>query len=190
MARNRAVLAALGAIAATVGLATVVSPSLAAVLAIPELPVTVVGGIAGVFGLVVGLRRRASVVRGGEPPPVESVTEHPVPGAAFDAGVRGAGGLGVDAARSRRERREHLAAVAVDVITTVEGCSDAEAEARLADGSWTDDPIAAACFADERPELGLRGAFAQYLDGRSRYEREFAHAIEALDRRLAGETPS
>lgn len=184
--RNRVLLAGLGAGLVVLGVATVAAPTLAGVIAIPNVPVAIVGGLAGVFGVLVGLRRRDSRVRGAEPPVVEDAVDHPTPGDAFDEQLRGAAGFGVEAARHRRVSRDHLADVAITVLTATEGCTEAEAEQALAQGTWTDDPIAAACFADTPPQPGIRGALVPYLDGRSRYERELVHAVDALQARLSG----
>lgn len=186
MVRKRVALAALGAVAIVLGVATAAAPALAGVLAVPNVPIVLVGGIAGLFAVLVALRRRDSTIRGAEPPAVEETLDYPAPGAAFDEQLRGATGIGVDAARHRRLSRERLARVAVAVLGATEGYTEEEADAALAAGTWTDDPVAASCFADESVRRGIRGAVAQYFDRRSRYERELVHAIDALQAKLTG----
>lgn len=185
--RSRVLLAAVGALAVTLGAATAAVPALAGVVAIPRVPVAVVGGIAGVFALLVGIRRRHSTVRAADPPMVEEASTHPVAGTSFDDRLRIAGRPSIEAARQRRESREHLAAVAVDVLVAVESDSEREAEAALADGTWTDDPLAAAYFTGDPPRAGVRAAIAAYLDRRSRHDRMVAHVVDALRDRLDGE---
>lgn len=180
MGRKRLVLAAVGSIAVVLGVVTALAPSLSGALGLPNVPAIAVGGLAGFFGMLVALRRRNSRLYGAEPPDVEETADQPTPGAAFDAQLRGATGIGVQAARYRRTSREHLLDVATTVLTMTEGYTEEEARAALSTGSWTDDPIAAAAFADEPPRLGLRASVAQYLDRRSTYERELVHVIDAL----------
>lgn len=184
MARSRALLAFAGAAAVVVGVAVAIQPALATSLSVPAIPVSVIGGIALLFAILIGLRRRDTSFRGAEPPEVESMLEYPRPGAEFDEALSGAHGLGIDAARRRREGREALAATAITVLEVTEGYSADEADRALKEGTWTDDPVAAACFASEPPSQGFRGLLTRYVDRRSRYTQEFVHAIDALQRKL------
>lgn len=182
--RKRVTLAGAGVVATVVGVAAVFAPGIADSIPFPDLPVVVVGGLAGVFALLVGLRRRDSTIRGAELPEVEAAAEDPIPGSVFDEQLRGAAGIGVDAARNRRVGRRHLADVAIAVLAKTEGYSESEAEAALAAGTWTDDPIAASCFAEDPAPLGIRGSVIQYLNRRSRYERELVHTVDVLQAKL------
>ena len=184
MARSRTVLAFAGTVAVVVGVGIAIQPAFATAVAIPAIPVSAIGAVALLIAMVIGLRRRDTSFRRAEPPEVESMLEYPRPGAAFDDVIRGAHGLGIDAARRRREGREDLAAVAIAVLEVTEGYSHEAADRALQEGTWTDDPLAAACFASEPPSQGVRGLFSRYVDPRSRYEREFVHAIDALQRKL------
>lgn len=77
-------------------------------------------------------------------PEVERPTPVPTPGAAFDRRLVGWHGLVpvvTPAAREATIRR--LRRSAVRTIVTAEGCRTEEAERRVADGSWTNDPVAA-----------------------------------------------
>lgn len=187
MGRKRAAVAALGAVAVVVGVATALAPALAGVVPVPAVPVSVVGGVAGLFALLVGLRRRTTTIQGVEPPVVEESTAFDTPGSSFDARLDAMDGIGVGAARHRREGREHLVDVAVAVLESTDGLDEAAAETALAAGTWTDDPLAAAYFADSPPRVGLRGALAGYLSRHPRRRRELAHAVAALQARLEGE---
>jgi len=187
MVRKRILLAGVGAVAVVVGVAAVFAPALAGSIPFPDLPVVVVGGLAGLFALLVGLRRRDTTIRGAALPEVEAAVEDPIPGTVFDEQLRGAAGIGVDAARNRRVGRRHLADVAIAVLTKTEDYSEAEAEAALVAGTWTDDPIAASCFAEEPESVGVRGAVIQYFDRRSQYERELVRVVDVLQTKLEGE---
>lgn len=184
MARSRALLAFAGAAAVIIGVSVAIQPALATSLSVPAIPVTVIGAVALLFAILIGLRRRDTTVRGAEPPEVESMLEYPRPGEAFDESIRSAHGLGMDAARRRRKGREDLAAVAIAVLEVTEGYSEDEADRALKEGTWTDDPVAAACFASEPPSQGFRGLLSRYVDRQSRYAQEFVHAIDALQRKL------
>lgn len=184
MTRSRTLLALAGAAAVLVGVGVAIQPALALSLSVPSIPVSVIGGVALVFAFFIGLRRRNTSFRGAEPPTVESMLEYPRPGASFDESLRRAHGLGIDAATRRREGREDLAAVAIAVLEVTEGYSEDEADRALREGTWTDDPVAAACFASEPPAQGFRGLLSRYVDRRSRYTDEFVHAIDAMQRKL------
>lgn len=184
MSRSRTLLAFAGAVAVVVGVAVAIQPALATSLSVPAIPVSAIGGVSLLFAILIGLRRRDTDFRGAEPPEVESMLEYPRPGEAFDESLRSTHGLGVEAARRRREGREDLAAVAIAVLEVTEGYSEEEADRALKEGTWTDDPVAAACFASEPPTQGFRGLFVRYVDRRSRHAQEFVHAIDALQQKL------
>ena len=186
MARSRPFLAVVGAAAVVVGVLVAIQPGLAGQVAIPTIPVSAIGGLALVFALLIGLRRRDTSFRDAEPPEVEAIREFPRPGTAFDESLRRTHGLGVEAARLRRESREDLAAVTIAVLEVAEGYSPEAAEHALEEGTWTDDPVAAACFAAEPPREGFRGLLSRYVDRRSRTEQEFVAVIDALQRKLDG----
>lgn len=184
MAHSRLFLALTGAAAVLVGVAVAIQPALATSISVPAIPVSVIGAVALLFAILIGLRRRDTTLRGAEPPEVEAMLEYLRPGEEFDESLRSAHGLGIDAARRRREGRQDLAAVAIAVLEVTEGYSAEEAERALTEGTWTDDPVAAACFASEPPSQGFRGLLTRYIDRRSRYAQEFVHVIDALQRKL------
>jgi len=85
-----------------------------------------------------GVGNRASV------PEVERPTPVPTPGETFTRRVSGWHRLLPVVTPSTREATIHrLRRTAVRTVVTVEGCRPSEAERRVADGSWTDDPVAA-----------------------------------------------
>lgn len=150
----RSVLSALGIVVFGVGLLVALDPDTArlipveaAVLALGSdyVVVAALGLLAvGFSGLVVASRR----VRGVDevtPPAVEGVQSAARPGRAFDRSV-GTGWLlrWVDAP----DPHPRLEAAAIRATMRADGCSRADAERRVADGSWTDDAVAARYLRD------------------------------------------
>jgi hypothetical protein len=150
---------ALGTLAAAVGLAAVVRPSLVAGVSLPGALVSLLGLLAVVQGARVAYGRyTADRPRENDPLP-ERRHVATVPGESFDSTLARVGERGRRAGE-RREIRDRLRSAAVAALTRYEGLSEAAARQRLADGSWTDDPVAAAFFA--------RGAVSPRLRDRLR----------------------
>lgn len=77
-------------------------------------------------------------------PEVERPTPVPSPGEAFTRQLSGWHGLFPVVTPTAREATiRRLRRTAVRTVVAAEGCRPAEAERRVADGSWTDDPVAA-----------------------------------------------
>jgi hypothetical protein len=91
-------------------------------------------------------------------PEVERPTPVPTPGEAFDrrlAGWRGLLPVVTPTAREATVRR--LRRTAVRTVAAAEGCSLADAERRVEEGSWTNDPVAAGLLGrDAGPPLTIR----------------------------------
>lgn len=105
----------------------------------------------------------------------------PAPGGRFDERVGGLRfGLPVVGRSAREAVRERLRATAVDVTMRAQGCGRAEAERRVAEGRWTDDPEAAAFLAEgsELPSAG--GTVAALLDGETPQGRRARRTADAL----------
>ncbi len=178
-------LAAIGALVAVLGLVAVVAPDLLG-NPLPSAFVAVVGVLALLGGLRIGLGRYADRHEPPLPTP-ECRRSATVPGDDFEATLSRASRRGrVGGAYDRDQLRDRLRATAVDVLVRYDGNSRAEASERLAAGTWTDDRLAAAFFADEEltPSLTDRVRFAVTSD--SAFRRQAAHAVAALDGRVAG----
>lgn len=112
----------------------------------------------------------------------------PVPGDGFDGRLEAFASRGrLRGASERRVVRTRLETTAVAVLVR-NGLSEGDAHDRLARGTWTDDPHAAAFFAEARAsdvplEDRLRAAFSSEPSGRRRAR----HAIDALSHIAAGE---
>lgn len=106
------------------------------------------------------------------PPVVESVETAPHPGRDLDRSFGGLSTLtSTDAVRSQ------LADLAVETLLRAEGCPRSTAERRVREGSWTDDPVAAAFVAGDG---GGAGARLQALLGVDHRVRRTVAAIERL----------
>ncbi len=122
-------------------------------------------------------------------PEVERPTPVPTPGEAFDrrlAGWRGIFPVVTPTAREATTRR--LRRTAVRTIVTAEGCSPAEAERRVADGSWTTDPVAAELLSPETgpPPLTTRLVALRRRETWLAYAAD--RAVEAIAARREGAT--
>jgi hypothetical protein len=127
-----------------------------------ELPVrpTAAVVLSGVFALataamVVGIHWGEGIRRSAVDSP-EGVVARPRPGVELRVLDGGRWPVG----RQRRRRvRERLRAVTVRTVARREGVAEAAAARRVDDGTWTDDPVAAALFAPgEGPLDRLRDA--------------------------------
>ena len=82
----------------------------------------------------------------------------------------------------RTNARSRIRETAVSVIANAHNCSNGEANQRLNDGSWTDDPRAAAFFA--KPGVStvpLRARIRDWASGES-FERQARYAVAELER--------
>lgn len=139
-------LLAAGTVITGLGLVMTAVPRLAG--AVPgQRELVVVVGIVAVVGALATLWRRRSVaferVETGDP---ETLVSLQAPGDEARSSFQRASALRLTDSRHRVEER--LRKVAVDVIRRRHDCSAAAAESMLATGEWTDDPHAAAFFAD------------------------------------------
>lgn len=147
--------------------------------------VAVLGAVAFVATLPVMAARAVGGIDQAAPPEPEAIETVPPPGAAVDAIVED--GLGL---RSRvfddpvREVRDRVRESAVRAVARADGCSRAEARRRVEEGTWTNDPAAAAFLAEDGDVgggrwTGLRAVAAGELPAQ-RGVRRAAAAIVAL----------
>lgn len=181
----RGVLLLVGLLVFVVGLSVVFVPGVEAVLPVASavdalgsdyVVVAVVGVAAvGLSVLVVAVQS----VRGideSRPPVVESVETAPHPGRDLDSSLGGLSGFtSADATRAR------LADLAVETVMRAEGCPRATAERRIREGSWTDDPVAAAFVAGDGGGTGARLRALLAVDDRVR------RTVAAVERTAADE---
>jgi len=82
--------------------------------------------------------------------------------------------------------RADLRSLAVDVVAGLEGCSRTRAGDLIADGGWTDDPVAAAYLADEEDALPLHRRLHGRLRPRAVRRRRIERTVRAIEA-LVGE---
>lgn len=143
---------------------------------------TVVGLLALWFAARSAMGRRRSERRETQPPPVERRAAVPVPGDEADRLLQRAG-THEGRFGTRAQVRKRVAAVATSVLSTYGAQSPSEARASMEQGTWTDDPEAAALFAPDeavvaRPSWGERLGLA--LNPGARFQRRVRHAVDEL----------
>lgn len=143
----RGVLLLVGVAVFTLGILAVAFPGVAGALPVDAMVaalgsdyvvVAAVGMLAVAFAVLVLLVVAVSGVDEADLPVVESVESAPHPGQAVDRTVDGGAGGSVPHARIER-----LTRAAVETLMRVEHVSRSEAERRVAEGTWTDDEVAA-----------------------------------------------
>ncbi|WP_436923880.1 DUF7269 family protein [Halosimplex amylolyticum] len=162
---RRTLLLALGAVAVVAGVALTLRPGLvsfdfATVLTLGIWAVALVGvGLAAFERFDGEDDATGALPRAGERP------DYDVPGDDLAAAVGTVGASERDAAERDRIRRR-LRTAAIDALDRFEGEPPAEAETRLAEGTWTGDPDAAALFADgdDSVHAGVEPAFDRHAE--------------------------
>lgn len=186
----RRVLLAAGVAAGLLGLVLVAAPGIAGDLAVSRILVYLLGLLAIVLAVVRIRHRRNAERRETETPEPETPVSLPRPGGDVDIRIQNLQRL-VGRGQVKSERQDldaRLEELAIRVIARRDDVSRETARSRLHDGSWTEDPLAAAYFAEgmsvpfgDRVRLGFGAGSATGVYA--------ARAIEELaDRKPAGET--
>lgn len=183
----------LGIAIAIAGIAMVVDPGLAAFVPGPRLFV-VLAGVGILFqGIRIARMRRKTKLPEAETPNYEASLRVPTPGDDVDETlaktrvVSFGDTRGKSAAQS--EAYQELRAVAIQTISHRRGCSEADAAEMLEEGTWTEDPSAAAFFKPqgESGRISLLDALRQATRNELQFQHRFRHATEALRRLSEGE---
>lgn len=174
-------LSAVGVVLIAVGFAMMFVPGLAGAFQANELYLSVIGlgFVLQTVRVVNGRRKRPYAQTETDDPEVSQ--ELPAPGDEFDDLLQRAG----RARHSGRERdtvRERLRAAAIAVVARADGVSREQAVARIEDGSWTDDPYAAAFFTGRLEGASLVSRLSLFDRSRSHYERWAEHAAREVIR--------
>lgn len=183
MSRARQFGFALGIVLVIGGLAVVFVPELAGGTGTNSTFLTLVGLVALLAGgLAVYARLTADDARSEMPTPERRRT-HPTPGDEFDRQLASLTPRGRrQGASERRAVRDRLDEVAVSVLVR-DGDSEAVARERLLDGTWTDDPYAAAFFAEESASsVPLEDRFRAAFSAEPNTQRRVRRAVDALAR--------
>ncbi|QRV14919.1 hypothetical protein JMJ58_18720 [Haloterrigena salifodinae] len=141
--------AIVGAGLVLLGLAFVAVPELTGPLSLGESIVTVIGVIALLQGLRTAQARRHADIGQTELPTPERPQELSTPGEEIDAAIES--GV-VTFGRQGRKLNERLERAVVDALVLGEGLTEDEARQSLENGTWTDDPLAAAQFMNTVPD--------------------------------------
>jgi len=181
----RRLLLLFGLLFAAVGFAVTVDPALAAAIGFPPLPTVVVAGLAAAFALADVVARRDTDFRDETDDEdrnevLEPRVEAPRPGEGIDARLREGAGIR-NAGAGSTQFSDRLRAVTVRALADARGLSPEEAQRQLDEGTWTDDPTAAAFFADgvDAPATDVVTAI---VSADPVYERQAQHVVRELQR--------
>ena len=170
---------ALGVLFVAVGFALLFVPGLAGLFDANELFLTLVGLGFALQTVRVVNGRRATPYEQADTADPEIAQELQTPGDEFDDLLEEAAALRYSA-HQRDAVRERLRAAAVATIVRTEGRSREQATQRLEDGSWTDDPYAAAFFTGEIGDTSLVQRVSLFDRSRSQFERWSLHAAREI----------
>lgn len=168
-----------GAVTAVAGLVVTFVPSLAAGLLPAFGAILAVGLVAVLLGVADVRHRLTTDQKYGRPAERETRRSWPTPGDEFDRRLAELDRMSVrEAAAARATVRERLEAAALNVLAR-EGIDPETARILLESGGWTDDPVAASFFADERdvgrsPGEYVRGLLSDRSTFQERAERTAA----------------
>ncbi|WP_224332626.1 DUF7269 family protein [Haloprofundus halobius] len=175
----RTATAFVGLVATVFGFAVVVNRGLGGLFDLDYLVVTLVGVLALVQGVRYGLSRRKTQFRATTTDDPELRYRVPTPGDDLDIEFVGDRSLG--RAHRREQLRNRLHEAALETLTGYGGLTRDEAAARLDDGTWTDDPVAAAALQDAPPRPSLASRLRALFRTESSFARSARHVIDELD---------
>jgi hypothetical protein len=176
---NRGVLV-VGVVATLFGIAVVVRRGLAASLSLDYLFVTLVGLLAVVQGVRLANARRGTDRYAADTGDPERRFSVPVPGDELADDLRGLGPLSPHGVEHRKRAREMLHDAAIETLVTQTDRSSEAAEAAVADGSWTDDPVAARFLSRDAPQVPLSTRFRGMASRESGFARGARRTVDAL----------
>lgn len=142
-----------GVLAAALGLAGAVDPTLLAGASVGDWALPLLGASALLYAAVPLYQRHAGDDHRASVPAPEPPSSPGPPGAELDRLLSGAATVGRGSVRRRRRLKRRLRTVAVDAVRRRENCSLEAAREALERGEWTDDPVAASYFTDGPVDL-------------------------------------
>jgi hypothetical protein len=178
-------LAALGGLLLVAALAGVGLPvgDLVAALGADYLLVAAIASVGLLVAVALLITGRATRLDQASVPDPERPITAPPPGAGFDEAIADWRLALPWVARSRREAiRTRLREAAIESLRRRSGLGRAEAEARVAAGEWTDDPVAASYLADDRRGVGVGRRLGSLLRGETWTEHRARRAAAAIVR--------
>ncbi|WP_136687223.1 DUF58 domain-containing protein [Halorhabdus amylolytica] len=180
------VLGGLGLLAVLAGTAVILAPELGAGFSPGYVIVFVIGGLLLVIAATRWRDRLVTSIESATLPDVEERSTVSVPGADFDAMLRGGTGNSIECVKQRSKIRSRVETVTTAVLDD-RPTDNIDVADRLADGTWTDDPVAAALFTDADESLSIRTRITSFVTGRSVFRRRVERAIDELFRLVDGE---
>jgi hypothetical protein len=176
---TRRVTAALGALLALLGLVALAAPGLLTGLPANQGIVSLLGVVLLLGALREVQRRRSNDRAYAETPDTEETIDLPTPGDDFD---RRFDALGMTRYRvGERERiREEVSDVAAETVVRRRGLSPEDARRRLDEGTWTDDPYAAALFTGRPPAVGRLPKAREILRSEPAFKTRTRRAVDEL----------
>ncbi|QPV64141.1 hypothetical protein I7X12_05815 [Halosimplex litoreum] len=180
---SRSVTATLGVLLGVVGLAALAVPSITTPLPTGESFVLIVGLVLLLGAVAQVQRRRHTDLEYAETPDAELAVNLPTPGDDLD---RRLGRLQLTRFNEaeRHRIRDEIGGVAAETIRRRERGSAEAAQRALDEGTWTDDPFAAAFFTGRVPEAPTTDRLRELFDRESPFKRRAVRAIDALERLL------
>jgi hypothetical protein len=175
------VTAALGAVLGLAGLVALAVPSLTTSLPVDEDVVLLLGIVLllGAFGEI--QRRRGTELEYADTPETERVVDLPTPGDDVDRRLDRMT-LTRFNELERQRLREDVREAALATIQRRDGCSREVAERALREGTWTDDPFAAAFFTRRAPDVAPTSRVRALMSTTTPFERRAVQAIDAVHR--------
>lgn len=183
MSKGRSLLAGIALGAFALGVVLIGSPSTARAVPLGDGVVRAIGVVAVASGVLVLARRRDVEMETASVPDIEQPQSLPVPGEDVDDLFGEPWAVSdVRAENSRQgELRRRLTEIAVPLVAEAHDCTSEEAMELLADGTWTDDPRAAAFFCRGLPDWAPRSVrLRTVLSGTDPVYRWARHATDEL----------
>lgn len=190
----RKVLAVLGVVLAAGGFVMLFDRGLASRFSTTQTALIPIGALALLQAYRVVRGRMRTTIEIAETDDPETEQDLTVPGEDFDewiaslastgrlvrSDVTGSGAGRDHLIRNRNRVRDRLEEAAVATISNKWGCPEARARQALREGTWTDDPYAAAYFTGEPPAVGLRERVSYVFSSQGRYQRRANRAARAI----------
>lgn len=175
----------LGVLLGIVGLAALVVPGLATGVPANDALVAVLGLLLVLGALREGQRRRNADAGDAETADVERAVELPTPGGDFDRRLDRLTTI-LYRTNERQRLREEVADVAVETLQRRLGLTEGEARAALREGTWTDDPFAAAFLSGQAPDVGRATLIREFVRSGTAFQHRARRAVDELYRLAAG----
>ncbi|MFC4438359.1 MULTISPECIES: DUF58 domain-containing protein [Natrialbaceae] len=140
--------------------------------------------IVGLLAVVIGIRsllNRGDANRTPTPDP-ERRTAVPVPGETLAESIGAFRTAKTSYTPTSRRTTDGLRAAAIAALTRFDGRTEEEATQQLEDGTWTDDPVAAAFLSSsiEPPSRSVRDRLAAVASRKSRFYTQVRRAVAAI----------